>query len=305
MLEMNDNYKMGNRLLYTAKILLMGLSVLLSSVGKLTAQNNAKSVRLVTFNIRSNYGSDKQDWKTRLVSLDSMLRMYNFDIIGSQEPYQRQIDELMQLHGNLYDYYVVNATNSSEKPSIHSNPVFYKKERFKLLKSGVFWFSETPDVAGSVSWDASQSRNCNWVELYDKYNKVNFFVFNSHFDHKSTLARNKSAELLIEKVQEIAGKNTVICTGDFNTNQTTSAFAILAGQPLIDAYSVAKKVVNDNYKTNHGYNVMAPAADARRIDHIFISKAIAQKVSLWKCCIENFGGNWASDHYPVFIDFDF
>lgn len=267
----------------------------------------AGSIRLATFNIRSNYGSDKQDWKTRRVSLDSLLRMYDFDIIGVQEPYQRQIDEMAKSYGHIYDHYVVNTLNSHVKPTIHSNPIFYKKDRFKLLKSGAFWFSETPDVAGSVSWEASQARNCVWVELYDKENKVSFFVFNSHFDHKSTVARSESAKILIEKVRSIAGKSPIICTGDFNTNQTTKAFSTLSDNGLlVDAHAVAKKVVNDDYKTSHGYTVIPPAVDTKRIDHIFISgKSFSKKVNLWKCCVENFDGKWASDHYPVFIDFDF
>jgi len=285
-------------------LLFVAIAIKASQNAKVFA-DEPSSIRLATFNIRSNFGSDTQDWQTRLVSLDSLLRSYDFDIIGSQEPYQRQIDDLMKLYGNVYDYFVVNTRNSSEKPTIHSNPIFYKKDRFKLLKSGTFWYSETPDVAGSVSWEASQARNCNWVELYDKENKTSFFVFNSHFDHKSTLARNHSAKILIEKVQAIADKKLAICTGDFNTIQTTKAFATLSDSGvLIDAHAVAKKVVNDNYKTNHGYKVMPPVSSATRIDHIFISKnSFPKRVDLWKCCIENFGGHWASDHYPIYIEF--
>ena len=269
-------------------------------------KNKTTSIRLATFNIRSNYGSDTQDWHTRLTSLDSLLRMYDFDIIGSQEPYQRQLNDLMKLQGKVYDYFVVNTRNSDAIAATHSNPIFYKKERFKLIKSGVFWYSETPDVPASVSWDASQARNCNWVELYDKHTGRSFFVFNSHFDHKSTTARNHSAQLLIDKVKAIAKDSLAICTGDFNTVQTTNAFATLSKSGvLMDSHAIAKKVVNDEYKTNQGYTVRPPAPGTGRIDHILVSvKSSPQTIRLWKCCIENFNGKWASDHYPVYIEFD-
>lgn len=262
-----------------------------------------KDVHIATFNIRSNYGSDSQDWETRLVSLDSLLRMYDFDILGVQEPYKPQIDELMKLHGEVYDYYVVHTGNINSRGVSHSNPVFYRKERFKLLTSGVFWFSEKPDSVGSVSWDASQARNCIWLQLYDRISGIDFFVFNSHFDHKSALARDKSAGLLIEKIKQMAGNKLTICTGDFNTNQTSTAFKTLSTEILIDAHAIAKRIVNDDYKTSHGYKIIPPEPGSSRIDHIFISRKVKpKKIKLWKVCNETFNGKWASDHFPVFIE---
>src|SRR5690606_9221870 len=72
-------------------------------------------IRLATYNIRSNGGSDTQDWDTRLGSLDSLFQLYDFDIIGSQEPFQRQIDDLMDLYGSVYDY-VTFRTGSGGSP---------------------------------------------------------------------------------------------------------------------------------------------------------------------------------------------
>ncbi|NGM63217.1 endonuclease/exonuclease/phosphatase family protein [Sphingobacterium sp. SGG-5] len=270
-----------------------------------TSMEEATTIRLATYNIRSNFGSDTQDWDTRLASLDALFQKYNFDIIGVQEPYQRQIDDLMELYGDTYDYYVVNTGNVVGGGVSHSNPVFWRKSRFTLQDKGVFWFSTTPEVEGSVSWDASQARNCVWVKLYDNEYKLSLFVFNVHFDHESTVARNNSAGLLVDKVKAIAGAHLTLCTGDFNTNQNTTAFATLTtSDVLIDTHPIAEKMVNDDYKTNHGYTVIPPEEGSLRIDHVLISKLFPKKVKLWQCVIDNFNGNWASDHYPVFIDLD-
>ena len=32
--------------------------------------------------------------------------------------------------------------------------VFYRKDRLKVIESGDFWLSDTPDVAGSITWTA-------------------------------------------------------------------------------------------------------------------------------------------------------
>ncbi|NGF55246.1 endonuclease/exonuclease/phosphatase family protein [Parapedobacter sp. SGR-10] len=269
------------------------------------SETEATPIRVATYNIRSNFGSDTQDWDTRLTSLDALFQKYDFDIIGVQEPYQRQIDDLMALYEDTYDYYVVHTGNIVVGGVSHSNPVFWRKSRFTLQDQGVFWFSTTPEVEGSVSWDASQARNCVWVKLYDKEYKLSFFVFNVHFDHQSTTARNNSAVLLMNKIKAIAGAHLVICTGDFNTNQNTTAFATLTtSNVLIDTHSIAEKVVNDDYKTSHGYSIIPPEEGSLRIDHVLISELFPKKVKLWQCAIDNFDGNWASDHYPVFIDLD-
>jgi endonuclease/exonuclease/phosphatase family metal-dependent hydrolase len=229
--------------------------------------------------------------------------MYDFDILGVQEPYKPQIDELMEFHGNVYDYFVVHTGNINSRGESHSNPIFYRKDRFSLLSSGVFWFSENPDSVGSVSWSASQARNCIWVQLYDRKSGTDFYVFNSHFDHKSVMARDNSAQLLVAKVRQIAGNKLAICTGDFNTKQTTPAFTSLSTGILMDTYAIAQRKENDEYRTSHGYRVIPPEPGSGRIDHIFITRKFkSKKIIQWKICNETFDGNWASDHYPVFID---
>lgn len=266
-------------------------------------QDNPGNIRVATFNIRSFHGSDPQDWNSRRRSIDSIFNMYDFDIIGIQEPYQPQIEELQKLYGGVYDSYVVPTGNFNSKGWSHSNPVFYRKDRFTLLDKGVFWFSETPDSMGSVSWEASQARNCVWVKLEDKKTGNSFYIFNSHFDHKSSNARNHSAKLLKEQVQQIAGKSLAICTGDFNSSQNSSAYKTLSNGFLIDTYSLAKKVENENYRSSHGYKTIPPEPNARRIDHIFITRKFKnKKITYWKICNEDFNGNWASDHFPVYID---
>jgi len=266
---------------------------------------SADTLRVASYNIRSNFGSDTQNWEQRLESLKIQLCTYDFDVFGVQEPYRRQLVEFEQLFGDTYAYFVVEARDSSKKPA-HSNPVYYRKARFELLQSGAFWFSETPDKPGSLSWEASQPRNCVWVQLKDRKTGVRFFVFNSHFDHKSPAARKQSARLLRERIAKIAGSDLVICTGDFNANQTSEPYRILTeAAQLIDTHGVAKKVVNDDYRTSHGYKRIEPAPGSSRIDHIFISKANPPTIRLWQCCPDYFDGRWASDHYPVFVDLDF
>lgn len=46
--------------------------------------------------------------------------------------------------------------------------LIYRKERLELVESGTFWQSETPDVAGSKSWDRSLPRIAIWAVFRDR-----------------------------------------------------------------------------------------------------------------------------------------
>ena len=300
---MNTMKKMNMMMIFTTIASALLLAASCEKNVSVHVDSESESIRIATYNIRSNGGSDTQDWDTRLASLDSLFQRYDFDIIGSQEPFQRQIDDLMDLHGDVYDYVTFRTGSGGSPVTSHHNPVFWKKDRFSLLDSGMFWFSETPDVQFSISWGASQPRNCIWVKLHDEESNQDFYVFNSHFDHQSTPAKAQSASLLLARVDSIAGDDLAICTGDFNTNQTTQIFANLSTSGvLVDTHTIADSIVNDDYRTSHGYTVIPPAPGSYRIDHILISESFSGSISLWKCAVDNFGGNWASDHYPVFID---
>ena len=45
------------------------------------------------------------------------------------------------------------------------NPVFYAKDRLRLLEQATFWLSATPDVAGSRGWDGACNRIVTWGKL--------------------------------------------------------------------------------------------------------------------------------------------
>jgi endonuclease/exonuclease/phosphatase family metal-dependent hydrolase len=67
------------------------------------------------------------------------------------------------------------------------------------MNSQTFWLSEQP-IAGSKSWDAAITRIVTWAKFKDLKTKKVFFVFNTHFDHRGTVARRESANLLLKKI---------------------------------------------------------------------------------------------------------
>ena len=67
--------------------------------------------------------------------------------------------------------------------------IFYRKDKFELLEQNTFWLSETPEVPGSRSWETSDTRIATWGKFEVKATGKIIYVFNTHFDHISSLAR--------------------------------------------------------------------------------------------------------------------
>ncbi len=146
--------------------------------------------------------------------------------------------------------------------------IFYKKERFQVLDSGYFWFSEIPERQ-SKGWDAVNYKNCNWGKFQDKQSDSVFYVFNVHFDHKGKVAQYESAALLLRKAKEIAGDTPVILLGDFNVSQISNTYKFITDSTFFDVYQIAVAWGNKRGTLN----LFNPEYNKDyRIDHLFVNE---------------------------------
>jgi endonuclease/exonuclease/phosphatase family metal-dependent hydrolase len=152
------------------------------------------------------------------------------------------------------------------------SPIFYRKKEFKLLDSGTFWLSETPDEV-SYGWGAKHRRICTWGLFVDKKSKTKFYFLNLHMDHRVKAAQENGAKLVLDFVKTKCKKGVnVIITGDFNVTQESAVYDIFAKSGIFqDTYDVAKYRFAPTGTVN-GFN--PNRYTTRRIDHIFVSKGI-------------------------------
>jgi endonuclease/exonuclease/phosphatase family metal-dependent hydrolase len=159
-----------------------------------------------------------------------------------------------------YDYVGVGRTDGATKGEY--SPVFFLKEKFDVLEKGNFWLSETPDVPGSVGWDAALERIASYAKLRDKASGKIFMAVNTHFDHVGVTARRESAKLIMKKIQEIVGEQPAVVTGDFNVTEDDEAYETMTsaqtlnGKPLkckfLDAYHMTPNHTGTAY-TFHNF----------------------------------------------------
>ena len=254
---------------------------------------NAQIYRVATYNVRFANPADSGNlWNNRAPVVANLIRYHDFDIFGTQEALKNQLDDLSQA---LPQYERYGKGRSDGRQGGEFSAIFFKKDRFKLLRKGDFWLSETPDKP-SLGWDATCcNRICSWVQLLDSKTGKKFYVFNVHFDHQGKIARVESARLMLKKINEIAGNEPVMLTGDFNGDHNSEWYLTLANSPkLKDTY----KLVKDPYANNSSFNAFGTDfSSAGIIDHIFVSGHFT--ALKWGLLTDTYHGKYPSDHFPV------
>lgn len=256
---------------------------------------NAQSIVIATFNIRYDNPRDSGNlWADRKAYVASLIRFHDFDVFGTQEGLKHQLDDIQQQLPQ-YERYGIGRDDGQTKGEYSA--IFYKKEKFTLLKSGDFWLSETPDKPG-FGWDARINRICSWVQLKDKVTGKTFYCFNVHYDHQGMVARRESSKLLLSKIRSISGKDPVILTGDFNGDHRSEWYESIAHSGVLkDSFREVKHpYVNNGTFQNFGRNFNT----ADIIDHVFISTHFT--VKRWGVLTDSYSGKFPSDHFPVLTE---
>lgn len=255
----------------------------------------SQDLRVATFNMRYDNSKDTLNpWEDRLPIIARMIEFYDFDVFGGQELLHHQVEGLEK---NLpgYAFHGVGRDDGSTKGEY--SPVFYKKDKFRVLKAGNFWLSETPEKPGK-GWDAALPRICSWIHLEDKASGLKFYFFNTHFDHRGVQARRNSVLLILEQVKKIAGDSPVILTGDFNFDQRHENYGLInSSDEFEDSYVLAGIRLATN-GTFNGFDITSKTD--KRIDHIFVTDSF--KVTRYGILTDSYLGKFPSDHFPVMVE---
>ena len=255
-----------------------------------------ENLNIMTYNIRYGNANDGENhWSKRKEFLSNQINYYHPDILGIQEGLEHQVHFLDSV---LVDYNYIGVGRDDGKTKGEYSAIFYNSEKFKVIENNTFWLSETPSKI-SVGWDAAMERICTYGLFENLITKQQFYIFNTHFDHIGTQARIKSAELIVEKINEFNTSNLpVMLMGDLNLTPEAKPIQLLS-KVLNDSKSVSKNKPFGPIGTFNGFNFNKPVTD--RIDYIFTSK---NNISVKKHAIlsDSKDCKYPSDHLPVFIE---
>ncbi len=244
----------------------------------------------MTYNIRYNNPHDGLDsWEHRKQDMVAFMDSIDVDIFGIQEGLFTQVE---YLNNELKDYQYLGVGRDDGKTKGEYCALFYQPLKFTVIESGTFWLSETPDQI-STGWDAALPRICTYG-LFSDQSQNQFWVFNTHFDHKGAQARAQAAKLIVDRIRLMNKKDLpVILMGDLNATSKEPPIENIVDH-LRDHLGHSGITAKMPYGTFNGFKQIQ--AD-KRIDYVF-SKGF-KVVAYVHLDPRRAQGRFLSDHLPV------
>ncbi|ROT98066.1 endonuclease/exonuclease/phosphatase family protein [Histidinibacterium lentulum] len=238
----------------------------------------------------------RTDWERRRAPLVETVAALEADIValqeaesfggGSMSSVSLHVEALRE---GLPGYAVAAFGDPAVFPS--TQPILYDPDRLELLDEGWFFFSETPGMIYSRTFNGSFPAFASTATFRNLENGAAFQLVNVHFDWSSWENRRPSAELTAARISEtLATGLPVILAGDLNARHGALTMAILE-----DAGLDFPDVPGGTVHFDRGLALFGA------IDHIGLSGGIlpAGDPVVWR---EKPGSAWPADHWPVVLD---
>jgi len=247
-------------------------------------------LKVMTFNMKyGTFGDEYPRWGARKEIVIDMIREYCPDVIGTQEGFKFQLDDIRNMLPN-YGYVGVGRDDGLEEGEYVA--IFYRVDRLILREYGNFWLSDDPYVPGSNTWEGKCRRMATWVLFSSSETGIDFYFLSTHFDFNEEI-RMKSARLIKKMMRRYKRKTPIILVGDLNCTEHSPTFKYLR-RNFEDAWSMSGN--NYGVGTLHGFNGRAK----NMIDWILYRggiKAIKAEIGTF-----NADGKYPSDHFPVIAE---
>jgi endonuclease/exonuclease/phosphatase family metal-dependent hydrolase len=263
----------------------------------------ALELHITSSNIRYGTADDGINaWPLRKALLFQVLKDQAFDSAGLQEALASQLTEIDTA---LPEYGRVGVGRDDGKTKGEYSPILYLKQRYEVVSSGTFWFSDTPEVPGSMSWGNTLPRICTWARLKHVPTGRHYWHYNVHLDHLSEPSRQKSAQLVATRMAARPELDEpAILTGDFNATPDSVAVRYLLGEQTIDNAQTPITLVDAWLKlhaadpasmTFHSFN--GGTTGGTHIDYVMFGSGVSAKSA--EIIRTHDDAVYPSDHYPV------
>jgi endonuclease/exonuclease/phosphatase family metal-dependent hydrolase len=262
----------------------------------------------MSFNVRGSFRDrdTPNAWPERAALNVETIGRYAPEVIGFQELQSGNVETYSETLPR-YDHVPGPEYGNGTRPSL--NAIFFDPERLRLLDTGGFWLSDTPERYSS-SWGSRVVRSANWV--YFESSGRSLLHLNTHLDHVSKAARVEGSRLILRRVAELldryGARIPIIVTGDFNCRPGTPTYRNFIGGGFVDTYLVAGDDDGAEAHTFHAfegsrYRDAHSDLGPRRIDWILLRDLRGR---LWPASHsivrDHAGETYPSDHYPVVAD---
>ena len=248
---------------------------------------------VMTYNLRYASSTGPNAWPQRRPLMRELIQSISPDVFGTQEGLYQQLKDLASDLPE-HDWIGLGREGGSRGEFM---AVFYRKARLEPLAFDHFWLSDTPEVIGSTTWGNSNRRMVTWIKFRDRQTKQEFYFFNTHFDHQIQVAREKSAELVRQRIAALDTKLPVLLVGDFNAaaGKNKSYDILTEDKFFTDTWQTARERQGEDTGTFNNFKALQP--NGGRIDWILSRGDVtAEKIEI---ITFQRAGQFPSDHFPV------
>ncbi|MDD2382179.1 MAG: endonuclease/exonuclease/phosphatase family protein [Mariniphaga sp.] len=256
----------------------------------------AEELNVMSFNVRFYTPNDGiNHWPYRKDRVIQILNNYDPDIMGLQEPFIWQIEDILE---KMPDYSWLGYGPEDGNTRGEYEPVLYNAKKLQLLSAGQFWLSENHEDV-SIGWDAQSERVCIWGKFVTLGEGHVFYFFNVHYDHIGVTARKESSKLVLQKIAELVGDQQipVILAGDFNSGPGTEAIKTIKNT-LKDSYEITLSPPVGSVGTFNDFNENHPLTS--RIDYVFVNDLVT--INSYTTINDRVDDLFPSDHFPVWVN---
>ena len=273
------------------RIILFALAALVAFPQFAAAQKNeSEGLKVMSYNIRYGSADDgTNSWKYRWPATVEMLNEVKPDVFGVQEALDFQVEFVSEM---VRDYKGYGVGREDGKHDGEHMAIFWNKKTVKMMKSGTFWLSETPEKP-SMGWDAACYRTATWALMKDKKTGKKFYFVNTHLDHEGEEAQKNGLKLIVDRIASINPEGyPMVLTGDFNIIPENPGLVDL-DKIMTSTRKIAKKT--DSKGTFNGWR---KDRQGPVIDYIYVSGF--SEVSEYETITKEFAKkSFISDHYPI------
>ena len=272
-------------------------------------------VRIGTYNLRRaklDKDSPVNNWDARAPRLVESFQKEDFDLCGVQEvdsAEQESLPRMLEAAGMEYGSYFFGPY-ADDGVGTKAHGLLWKKGRFQAGEPHYFWISDPPELKqvndhgnGAIKHEFVRGGFC--MILTDLKNKgERYFVMVTHGPlSKEDHARNAHVYIDMEKkynpdglpsffLGDMNAKETDPCSEEYR-NYWTDSYHFFDDKPLLREGPEG---------TFNGWKHDMILDQSRRIDYIYFRGKGIEPLR-YVCDTALYGGQFASDHYPVYVDF--
>ena len=255
-------------------------------------EDKDESLTVMSFNIRYGTANDGDNsWPNRDHLVMQVLETHNASIVGLQEALAFQLNEITDAHPH---YGIIGVGRDDGNAKGEHAAILYDTRKFVVDRSGTFWLSDTPEVIASTSWGNSITRICTWARFISRDSGHAIYAFNTHLDHQSQESREKSIELITNRIDSRQHDDPFVLMGDFNAGELNPVVTTLKDNP---DYRHAFRTIHPDATNVGTYKKFGGVRNKHMIDHIFVNSTTKVLDAGIDTTEEN--GRLPSDHYAV------